>query len=170
MVSELGVKNSESRALWVHFELPSSAPNLDQLHFSVSSSGSSIRSTGVVDAAPAKGQWGTAYQMSIPLDPGSYTIDLAGEKNGRYAVTGKLSVEVSAIPRAGTWMSPVWVATEVEPDSKASIGDPFNIGGWHLMPISDPKLTRKDEISYFGFIVRPSFNRGVPWKSRHISR
>ena len=73
-------------------------------------------------------------------------------------MTRSLEVEVTTIPDEGVWMSPIWLGIGATPNRQAALGDPFSFGGWHLMPISGPELTRASQIAYFGFLVRPELN------------
>ena len=73
-------------------------------------------------------------------------------------MTQSLETEISDVPEAGTWMSPLWLGMAASPNREAKLGEAFTIGGWHLTPISGPELTRESEIAYFGFVVRPALN------------
>ena len=51
-----------------------------------------------------------------------------------------------------------WQTLTSTPNREALLGDPFTIGGWHLIPISGPELSGTSDIAYFGFVVRPDLN------------
>jgi len=158
VISELGVNDGVSRPLWVHFELPPDAPELDLLAGRVSSDDGVVISNFEIAATPVQGQYGSVYHLSFPLDEGSYTIEIVGAAGGEPQLTQSIEAEVAAIPGDGTWMSPIWLGTAASPNPEARLGDAFTFGGWHLTPISGPELTKAAEIAYFGFFVRPAFN------------
>ena len=158
VLSELGVYDSVSRPLWVHLELPPDAPPLDLLAGRVTGPEGEVVSNFEMAAAPLDGQYGTAYHLSFALEEGSYTVEIVGATGGEPQIVQKVETEVSVIPDSGTWMSPLWLGTSVTPNPEAILGDPFSIGGWHLVPISGPEVPRSSDIAYFGFIVRPALN------------
>jgi GWxTD domain-containing protein len=158
VISELGVKDDVTRPLWLHLELPPDAPKLDLLVGRVKGDDGEVISNFEIAAEPLEGQYGTAYHLSFPLDAGFYTIDIAGGAAGTPQVTRSLEVEVTTIPDEGVWMSPIWLGVDATANRQAALGDPFSFGGWHLMPISGPELTRASQIAYFGFLVRPELN------------
>jgi GWxTD domain-containing protein len=158
VIAELGVSDSVHRPLWIHLELPPDAPELDLLAGRVKASDGEVVSNFETTAVPLKGQYGKAYHLAFALEEGSYTVDIVGAAESEPQVVVSLAEEVSNIPDEGTWMSPVWLGTAVTPNPEAKLGDAFTIGGWHLMPISGPEMTRASEITYFGFIVRPALN------------
>jgi GWxTD domain-containing protein len=155
VISELGVADEVNRPLWVHLELPPDAPKLDLFAGRVTASDGTLVSTFEIPAIPQQGQYGAFYHLTFPLRAGMYSIDFVGA-GPEPQVKGSLAVEVSPIPEAGTWLSPVWLGTGVTPTPEARRGAAFTIGGWHLTPVSGPELTRAAEIVYFGFVVRPA--------------
>jgi hypothetical protein len=158
VMSELGVKDSVSRPLWVHIEVPRDAPSLDLLAGRVSDASGEVASTFEIDAEPIEGQYGPAYHLSFPLEPGTYTVDIAGAAGNDLQFTEQIDVEVNDIPSEGTWMSPIWPGISVSADKDAPLGATYTVGGWHLIPVSGPDLTRDDEVTYFGFLVRPGLD------------
>ncbi len=158
VLSELGVNDGVTRPLWLHLELPPDAPQLELLVGQVKRDDGEVISNFEIAAAPLQGQYGAAYHLAFPLEVGSYTVEFAGAAGGAAQVTQSLEVEVTTVPDDGVWMSPIWLGIGATPNPEASLGDPFSFGGWHLMPISGPELTRASEIAYFGFLVRPALN------------
>jgi GWxTD domain-containing protein len=155
VISELGLSDGINEPLWVHIELPPEAPPLDLLVGRVKTTDGEVLSNFEIDATPLKGQYGSAYHLSFPLDPGSYTVDIAGASGGVPQVTERVEIEVTTMPREGTWLSPLWFGISAEPNPDAPLGAAFTIGGWHLVPVSGPDLTKESEIAYFGFLERP---------------
>ena len=158
VISELGLSDGINEPLWVHIELPPEAPPLDLLVGRVKTADGEDLSNFEMDAIPLKGQYGSVYHLSFALDPGSYTVEIAGSSGGAPQVTERVETEVTTAPTEGTWLSPLWIGISAEPDPDAPLGAAFTFGGWHLIPISGPELTREAEIAYFGFLERPALN------------
>ena len=155
VLAEQGVTDGVSRPLWVHIELPADAPTLEVFAGRVKSADGEVISTFEIDADPLAGQVGTAYHLGFPLAPGAYTVQVAGGTEGGPQFAEDLEVEISSITDDGPWMSPLWVGISAQPDPDAPLGSPFCFGGWHLVPVTSPELTREAELAYFGFLVRP---------------
>ncbi len=155
VISELGVGNAVSRPFWVHLELPAEAPKLDLLVGRVIDSEGEMESNFEIAAKVVAGQYGSAYHLAFALEEGSHTIELAGASGENVQLTQKIEAEIETVPIEGTWMSPMWVGLAATPEKEAPLGAPFTFGGWHMVPMSGPAVTRDNEITYFGYIVRP---------------
>ena len=158
VIAELGLSDGINRPLWVHIELPPEAPPLDLLVGRVLTVDGEDLSNFEIDAKALKGQYGSVYHLSFPLDPGSYTVEIAGASGGVPQVTERLETEVTTAPKEGTWLSPLWVGISAAPEPEAPRGAAFTFGGWHVVPVSGPDLTREAELAYFGFLERPALN------------
>jgi hypothetical protein len=128
---------------------------LDVLAGRVSGADGEVASTFEMDAQPIEGQYGPAYHLSFPLETGNYVVDIAGVAGEQLQFTERLEVEVTDIPAEGTWLSPIWTGIVASAEKDAPMGAAYTVGGWHLVPISGPDLTRDNEVTYFGFLVRP---------------
>jgi GWxTD domain-containing protein len=158
VIAELGVSDGVHQPLWVHLELPPDAPKLDLLAGKVSAVGGEDVSTFEKAATPLDGQNGTAYHLAFPLQEGTYTIAIVGTAGGVPQFTHSLEAKVSTIPTDGPWMSMLWCGIGASPHPEAKLGEPFTFGGWHMIPVSGPEMTRENEITYFGFLVRPGLD------------
>jgi len=152
---EAGLSDGGNRPLWLHLELPPGAPVLDLLGGRVSTAAGEVLSTFEIAATSLAGQYGKAYHLGLPLDPGTYTVAIAGGAAGAVQLTETLEVEVARAPAQGTWLSPLTLAVSAEAEQDARLGDPFNFGGWHLVPLTGPDLSRTAEVVFFGFVLRP---------------
>ncbi|MDX2437769.1 MAG: GWxTD domain-containing protein [Acidobacteriota bacterium] len=157
VLADLGINDGVSRPLWVHIELPPDAPPLEFIAGQVSSDGEVV-STFEIDATSLDGQYGKAYHLSFPLKSGAYTVEVVGAAAGMPQVTEKIEIEVSETGDSGTWMSPLWLGLSASPNELAKPGEPYNFGGWHMVPVSGPDFKHTDEIVFFGFVVRPALN------------
>jgi hypothetical protein len=158
VISELGVADGVDRPLWVHLELPPTAPELDLIVGRVKTEDGKVLSNFETAPAPIEGQYGAAYHLAFPLDEGTYTVEIAGAAGGEPQMTRSLEAEVSKVPDDSPWMSAIWLGTAATMNREAKLGDAFSMAVWHLTPVSGPDLTRAAEIAYFGFVVRPAVN------------
>jgi len=158
VIAELGLSDGINKPLWVHIELPPEAPPLDLLVGRVLTVDGEDLSNFEIDAKALKGQYGSVYHLSFPLDPGSYTVEIAGASGGVPQVTERLETEVTTAPEEGTWLSQLWVGISAAPEPEAPRGAAFTFGGWHVVPVSGPDLTRETELAYFGFLQRPALD------------
>jgi GWxTD domain-containing protein len=163
VIAEPGVSDGVHRPLWVHLELPPEAPQLATIAGRVMSPQGDVLSTFEIDAEAFEGQYGSAYHLTIPLSAGSYRVDLVGSADGTPQVTESIATDIEDVPSQGTWMSPLGLGIRVSPDPEAKLGEAFTYGGWHLVPLTGPDLTRQAEVVFFGFIVRPGMGEdGTP--------
>jgi hypothetical protein len=158
VMSELGVTTDTSRPLWVHIELPKGAPQLDVLAGRVIAEDGEEISNFEVDPTPLEGQYGAAYHLAFPLDPGAYTVNIVGGAGGELQLTEAIEVEVTDIPSDGTWLSPIWAGLSASAEKESPLGSAYTVGGWHMVPLSGPDLNREQSVSYFGFVVRPELD------------
>jgi GWxTD domain-containing protein len=158
VIAEPGVSDGVHQPLWVHMELPPDAPQLDLIAGKVSAADGEPVSTFEKVAVPLDGQNGTAYHLAFPLQVGSISVDIVGVSGGVPQFTHSLEAEVATVTTEGPWMSMLWCGIGASPNPDAKLGEPFTFGGWHLIPVSGPELTREAEIAYFGFLVRPGLN------------
>ncbi len=168
--TEAGVSDGVHRPLWIHLELPPEAPQLTTIAGRVMSPQGDVLSSFEVDAEALEGQYGPAYHITIPLSAGSYTVELVGSAEGAPQITETISTDIEDVPSEGTWMSPLGLGIAVTPHPEAKLGEAFTYGGWQLMPLTGPDLTRQAEVVFFGFVVRPGIGEdGTPNLEARVS-
>jgi hypothetical protein len=69
-----------------------------------------------------------------------------------------IDATLEAAPIEGSWISPMIWGAEVRQDSLASVGGPFNIGGWHVIPQAGDRYRPQESLGYFCMIVRPGLS------------
>ena len=149
--SSIGVADAMHRPLWVHVELPMEAPELDLLVGRVLGADGSVESTFEKAATPLETGTGRAYQLSFPLLAGSYTVEIAGAAGGRPQVVTRIPVTIPQVSGEGAWLAGPWAGVRVIKEDRVMLGAPYRFGVLHLLPLVTGEVTRKDDISYFGF-------------------
>ena len=153
---DIGMADHEHAPVWVHLELPSDAPRLDALAGRVVDPEGDVLSTFQTSAEPLPAPTGTVYHLTFPLAPGRYRLEVAGAAGGQPQVKLEAPVEVPEVPVEGTWMSSVFTGLATEMEQDAMLGEAYGFGGWTLRPYAGGEVSNKNELSYLGFIVRPT--------------
>jgi GWxTD domain-containing protein len=159
VISELGVADAVDRPLWVHLELPPTAPDLDLIVGRVKAEDGRVLSNFESTPTPIEGQYGAAYHLAFLLEEGSYTVEIAGAAAGEPQIKRSIEAEVSKVPVVGPWMSQIWLSTAATLNREAKLGEAFSVAVWHLTPLSGPDVSKAAEIGYFGFVVRPAVDK-----------
>jgi GWxTD domain-containing protein len=157
-----GVLSEAIHPLWLFVQLPASVPQATQVIGRVvnASSGEDAGSF-VVAAKPFTSAGGHAYEFAFPLDPGPWRVELA-LLNGTEPVAIASHEGVSeTVPKEGTYMSPLYWGVDIRQEVGARLGDPMNIGGWHVVPRVDDTYTAREQLSYFCFVIRPGIPEAV---------
>ncbi len=150
-----GTQSEAVFPMWVHVRLPGSVPAATRVVGRVRSTSDSEAGTFVKAIQPLPSGTGNVYELALPVGAGSWLVDLALEgQSGPLAVT---TVEaVTEAPAAdATFIGPFIWGVDVRQEVNAHLGDPFNVGGWHVLPNVDNRYTPADSLSYFCYIVRP---------------
>ena len=158
VVAEVGVADPGNRPFWLHLELPEDAPAIDVLAGRVSGADGEVRSTFQIAAEAKKTTTGTAYHLTFPLNPGTYTVEVAGATGSTAQILWSDEVVIPPTAMEGTWMTPIMFGLSVVQEEEWQLGSPFGFGALHLMPLSVTALPSQTELSYFGHVIRPGLN------------
>ncbi len=167
---ELGVADATSRPLWAQLSLPAEAPALTELAGRVLHPDGAIAATFQVAAKPVEAGSARVYHLTFPLAVGSYTVEVAGAAAGQVQAVRSAQVELSQIPAEGPWLSPTWVGLPPTREEGAARGIAYTFEGWHLVPRTALEAKASDELSYFGYAVRPGVSpSGSPALTARVS-
>jgi GWxTD domain-containing protein len=149
-----GLMSALMHPLWVHLFVPDAVPEADQAIGRVRRGGEETGSF-VVAAEPLSVPGGRAYEFSIPVEAGAWEVDLALLKQGSPLAVTTVSVTTEKVPEEGTYISPFFWGVDVRQEVQAHLGDPFNVGGWRILPRLGDRYTSDESLAYFCFVVRP---------------
>ena len=158
VVAEVGVAGPGNRPFWLHLELPADARALDVLAGRVSSTDGAVQSTFQIPAVPKATSTGKAYHLTFPLNPGTYSVEVAGASGGAAQILWSDDVVIPPTSMEGTWMTPLMLGLSVVQEEEWQLGSPFGYGALHLMPLTETALPGQTELSYFGHVIRPGLN------------
>ncbi|MEP0773651.1 MAG: GWxTD domain-containing protein [Acidobacteriota bacterium] len=149
-----GLMSALMHPVWVHLFLPDTVPAADEA-VGQARGAAGAGGTFVMAAAPLSVPGGRAYEFSIPVDAGTWEIDLALLKQGAPLAVTTVSATTDKVPEEGTYISPFYWGVDVRQEAQAHLGDPFNVGGWRILPRLGDTYTTDESLAYFCFIVRP---------------
>jgi GWxTD domain-containing protein len=154
-----GVLTESLHPLWLFVQLPSSAPQATQVIGRVINAASGEQAGSfAVAAKPVSVADGTAYEFAFPLDSGRWKVELALLNEAGPIAVAVYEGETESVPKEGTYMSPMYWGVDIRQEAQAHLGDPLNIGGWHVVPRVSDTYSPREQLSYFCFVIRP----GIP--------
>ena len=144
---------------WVSVRLPASAPVANEAIGRVRSSVDD-REAGsfVVAITPLESGGERLYEFSLPVDAGAWKLDVALLAAGAPVAIGTVDFETEQLPAEGTYISPFYWGVDVRQEAQAHLGDPFNVGGWHVVMHPEDEYAAGEALSYFTFVVRPGLD------------
>lgn len=153
-----GVISAAFHPLWVWVQVPESVPAAARAVGRVAASGGAVVGTFDVEVTPRAVGATRAYEFSFPVEAGDWKVDLALLGSAGPVVVKTIEATTTPVPKEGVYISPFYWGVDVQQQSTAKLGDPFNVGGWHILPVIDDHYTTKDTVSYFCYILRPALD------------
>lgn len=159
MIAVQGFQSPVLLPIWVHMELPDSEPVASQAVGRVrkSDGGADVGSFAVA-VTPITVAGGRGYQFSLPVEAGSYKVEIALLSETGPIAIGSTDITIASPPAEGTFFSPFYWGVDIRQEPARALGEAFNIGGWHVMPRPSGKLSPTDQLSYFCYVVRPGLD------------
>ncbi len=154
VMARQGLMSALMHPVWVHVFLPDGVPEADEAIGRARRGGESA-GTFVVAPEPLSVAGGRAYEFSIPVEAGAWEVDLALLKQGSPLAVTTVAVTTEKMPEEGTYISPFFWGVDVRQEAQAHLGDPFNVGGWRILPRLGDRYTTDESLAYFCFVVRP---------------
>lgn len=153
-----GVVSASRHPLWVWLQVPSAVAPASRAVGRVASASGEVVGTFDVAVQAREVANARAYELSFPVDAGEWKVDLALLDATGPVVIKSIAATTQPVPSEGVYISPFYWGVDVQQQSTAKLGDPFNVGGWHVVPVVDDGYTTKDNVSYFCYILRPTLD------------
>ncbi len=150
-----GAQSASLFPLWIHVHLPEAVPQATRVVGRALSSDGKDAGSFAAPATALAVTGGRAYELSLPLGPGTWKVDLALLGPTAPVAVTTVDAQLEPVPDQGGWLSPTYWGVDVRKETGAAVGDPFNIGGWHVLPQPADRYGRQDTLSFFCIAVRP---------------
>lgn len=145
--------------LWVFVQLPDEVPvATDAVGRVVDKGNGKVVGTFALQTTPLSIAGARGYEFSLPLETGEYTFDVALLSGGAPVAAKSIDATVAPVPQEGTYISPFYYGVDVRQDTKAHLGDAFNVGGWHVIPRVTGTYLSSEQFAYFCFVDRPGLD------------
>lgn len=159
LVMAQGLVSAKFSPLWLFLQLPDSVAPAASVIGRVSTEQGQELGTFSRDVTPLSVTGGRGYEFSLPLDAGKFQVDLALlDASGTPLVVKRLPVELQPVPEDGTVISQLYWGVDVRQEASAHLGDPFNIGGWHVIPRASNAYSSSENLAYFCYILHPQLD------------
>jgi GWxTD domain-containing protein len=154
-----GIATVSLHLAWASVRLPASAPVANEAIGRVrAGAGDAVAGTFVVAVTPLDAGGEKLYEFALPIDAGAWKLDLALLAAGAPVAVGTIDLETEQVPADGAYLSPFYWGVDIRQEAQAHLGDPFNVGGWHVVMHPEEKYASGESISYFCFVLRPGLN------------
>jgi GWxTD domain-containing protein len=141
---------------WAHLQLPAGAP----------ASATAIGRLRNADTGEEVGSFqqeveglevedGRGYQVSVPLARGNWVLDVAVASGDEPLAVTELGLKTTDVPLDTTVFSPFYWGTDIRETAEATMGDPFNIGGWQVIPKVSKTVSADDDLGYMVYVLQP---------------
>lgn len=157
VLTEEGLVSASQHFIWTHLELasgPDKALAVGRLRDQTT--GAQVGSFQLEVTALDTPE-GRAYELSVPVGPGKWALDVALAEAGGDSPIAVTTVELTTteVPLDKTVFSPfVWGAQVVQL-KEPRISDPFSVGGWHVIPRSNGTYGSNESLSYMLYVLQP---------------
>jgi GWxTD domain-containing protein len=154
-----GVQSEVMRPIWIHLQLADAVPAATLALGRVRrvDNGAEV-GTFALDVAPLSIAGARAYELALPVDAGSYKVEVAVANEAGPVAIGEAAVTIDPSPADGTVFSQFYWGASITQEPTRALGDAFNIGGWRVLPRVTNTYVPSEELSYFCYVVRPGLN------------
>lgn len=159
-----GVFSDTMRPLWVNVQLPDAVtPATEAVGRVTRTSDGKVIGT-FQTAVKALGVDGyRAYELTIPVNVGEYKVEMALLAGESVIAVGSGNAVSDPSNETGTYITPMYVGVNPRQETGFAMGDPFNIGGWHIIPRANETYRPSESLAYFCYIIKPGLNeQGQP--------
>jgi len=164
VLSASGVQSETIHPVWIHLELPNAVPPATQAVGRVRNAASgNVVGSFATPVVPTSVPGARAYEFSLPVEAGEWKVDVAALNDaGPLAVT-TVDAKNDPAPSDGPYFSPFYWGADSRQAAQARLGDPFHIGGLHLIPRIDNRYKADENLTTVAYVVRPSLDeQGQP--------
>ena len=164
-----GVFSDTMHPLWLHVQLPDAAPVATNAIGRVSrKTDDKVIGTFQTTVTAVSMTGYRAYELTVPVDVGEYKVEIALLAGETPIAVGAADAVSDPSNESGTYITPMYVGVNPTQETNFKLGDPFNIGGWRIIPRADRTYRLSEKLVYFAYIMKPGVETTVsprlPWK------
>jgi GWxTD domain-containing protein len=154
-----GVESETIHPIWVWVQLPNDARAATEVIGRVrkAEGGESVGSF-VAPIAAVSVPGGRGYEVSLPVDAGTWKVDLALLNESRPIAVTTVDAKNDAAPAEGPYISPIYWGADAHQAANAHMGDAYHLGGMELIPQTDNRYKENENLTYAAYVVRPSLD------------
>jgi GWxTD domain-containing protein len=159
-----GVQSETIHPVWVWVQLPDPIPPAAEAIGRVrKDTDGNVVGSFVSPVLPISIPGGRAYEFSLPVDAGTWKVDIALLNGTEPVAVTTLDAKNEPAPAEGPYISPIYWGPDTRQAAQARLGDAFHLGGMQLIPRVDNRYKAEENITYAAYIVRPSLDeQGQP--------
>ncbi len=152
-----GVQSETIHPVWVYLQLPDSVPTATQALGRVrKAAGGDVVGSFASPVVPTSVPGARAYEFSLPVEAGEWKVDIAVLNDGGPVAVTTADAKNDPAPSDGPYISPFYWGADNRQAAQARLGDPYHIGGLHLIPRIDNQYKVDENLTYVAYVVRPS--------------
>jgi GWxTD domain-containing protein len=155
-----GLVSGPRHFIWTHLFLPPGAPTeaVAVGRLRDAATGDEVGSFQMPASALELAD-GVGYELSVPVGKGTWQLDLAFVTDDGPIGQTTIDLETTSVPMDATIFSKVFWGAEVSQYQEPDLGDPFGIGGWHIVPRYSGVYTTAESLTYMGYVLQPKVRR-----------
>lgn len=159
MMAVSGVQSDTLHPIWIHVEVPDALPPVATAIGRLQKETGEAAGSFAIAATAISITGARCYEFSLGATPGKFTAEVAllDAGNAPIAIVER-TVATEAALSEGTYISPMYVGVEVRQRTDSKAGDPFVIGGWHVIPRVTGSFVPSEQLSYFCFVANPALD------------
>jgi len=154
-----GLVSPNFHPVWIYLQLPDGVAPASVAVGRVTGENGAEVGTFFKDVTPLSVAGGRGYEFALPLEPGKYNLQLGLLDASKTPLALKnFALEVAPVPEEGPVISAFYWGVDVRQEASAHLGDPFNIGGWHVIPRANNTYTNGENLAYFCYVLHPQLD------------
>jgi GWxTD domain-containing protein len=150
-----GLQSDSMHPIWLHVELPDAVAPATKAVGRVTRKDGVLAGTFATAVTAASTTGARAYQLSIPVEPGDYKVELALANETGTLALATTEIAVDPIAAGTTYFSPLYSGIDPRQEPGFKLGDPYNVGGWRIIPRASNTYTPAETLAYFCYIANP---------------
>ncbi|HNX50549.1 MAG TPA: GWxTD domain-containing protein [Thermoanaerobaculaceae bacterium] len=156
-----GVQSETLHPIWLHLELPDAVSVVDQAIGRVTGkSDGKLVGTFQTPVTAISLAGGRGYDLSLPVEVGEYKVDVGLLAAGTPVAVRSLDAVSDPSSPEGVYISAMYTGAEPRQETTFKLGDPFNIGGWRIIPRPSGAYRPTEQLAYFAYVIKPGLAEG----------